>query len=79
MEIKPLDLPKESALRALPGYLAFARLALPHGESAMTVSVHARPRRAEGDVLGDADPYELRRSVSKGRSTTTRSSPGSSR
>jgi hypothetical protein len=57
------ELPEDSRLRALPNYLAFAELLLPGGEVAIAASIHAPPRRAEGDILGDRGPEELRRSV----------------
>jgi endonuclease/exonuclease/phosphatase family metal-dependent hydrolase len=61
--IEPFDLPEGSALRALPNYLAFGEASFGDGVRAVLASVHAPPRRAEGDVLGGREPEELRRSV----------------
>lgn len=63
MAIEPLNLPEESSLRALPHYLAFARISLREAGETILASVHAPPRRAEGDILGDRTPDDLRRSV----------------
>ncbi|MEO8424234.1 MAG: endonuclease/exonuclease/phosphatase family protein [Actinomycetota bacterium] len=62
--IEPLTLPETSPLRALRGnYVAFVRVQLPDGTGAIGASIHARPARAEGEVLGGQDPEKLRRSV----------------
>jgi endonuclease/exonuclease/phosphatase family metal-dependent hydrolase len=63
LAIEPFALPQNSSLRALPNYLAFAEVPLPDGSQAIGASIHAPPRRAEGDILGGRDPAELRRSV----------------
>lgn len=63
LAIEPFALPEDSSLRALPNYLAFAKVSLPDGMHVIAASIHAPPRRAEGDVLGGRDPEELRRSV----------------
>jgi endonuclease/exonuclease/phosphatase (EEP) superfamily protein YafD len=63
LAIEPFALPENSPLRALPNYLAFAEVPLPDGTQAIAASIHAPPRRAEGDVLGGRDPEKLRRSV----------------
>jgi endonuclease/exonuclease/phosphatase (EEP) superfamily protein YafD len=63
LAIEPFELPENSSLRALPKYLAFAEAPLPDGTHAIAASIHAPPRRAEGDVLGGRDPASLRRSV----------------
>src|SRR5947209_6954048 len=56
LAIEPFALPESSSLRALPNYLAFAEASLPDGTQAIAASIHAPPRRAEGDVLGGRDP-----------------------
>jgi endonuclease/exonuclease/phosphatase family metal-dependent hydrolase len=63
LAIRRLSLPEDSPLRALPKYLAFAEVPLPDDASAVAASIHAPPRRAEGEILGDREPAELRRSV----------------
>jgi endonuclease/exonuclease/phosphatase (EEP) superfamily protein YafD len=63
LAIEPFALPEGNSLRALPNYLAFADVPRPDGTRALVASIHAPPRRAEGDVLGGRDPKELRRSV----------------
>ena len=63
LAIEAFALPESSSLRALPNYLALAEVPLPDGTQAIAASIHAPPRRAEGDVLGGRDPAKLRRSV----------------
>jgi hypothetical protein len=63
LAIEPLVLSETSALRGLPNYLAFARFPLSDGATAIAASIHAPPRAAVGDILGDRRPEELRRSV----------------
>jgi endonuclease/exonuclease/phosphatase family metal-dependent hydrolase len=63
LAIEAFSLPEDSSLRALPKYLAFAKVPLPDGAQAVVASIHAPPRRAEGDILGGRDPAKLRRSV----------------
>jgi hypothetical protein len=63
VQIQPLRLPEQTALRALPDYLAFASFQLEDEAVTLAVSVHAPPRRAEGEILGGIKPEELRRSV----------------
>jgi endonuclease/exonuclease/phosphatase (EEP) superfamily protein YafD len=63
LAIEAFSLPQDSSLRALPNYLAFAEVPLPDGAQAIAASIHAPPRRAEGDILGGRDPGKLRRSV----------------
>jgi len=63
LAIEPFALPENSSLRALPKYLAFGEAPLPDGTQAIAASIHAPPRRAEGDILGGRDPVKLRRSV----------------
>jgi endonuclease/exonuclease/phosphatase (EEP) superfamily protein YafD len=62
--IEPFTLPETSPLRALPGYYAaYGLVQLPHGTEVIGASIHARPARAEGQVLGGQDPAKLRRSA----------------
>lgn len=63
LSIEPFVLPGNSSLLVLPNYLAFAEVPLPDGTQAIAASIHAPPRRAEGDVLGGRDPVRIRRSV----------------
>jgi len=63
LAIEHFALPGESPLSSLPNYLAFADVPLPDGMHALAASIHAPPRRAEGDILGGHDPGKLRRSV----------------
>jgi endonuclease/exonuclease/phosphatase family metal-dependent hydrolase len=63
LDITPFALPEGDPLRALPNYLAFGEVGLGDGLTALLASVHAPPRRAEGDVLGGRDPKDLLRSV----------------
>jgi len=63
LAIEPFALPEDGSLRALPKYLAFAEVPLPDGTQAIAASIHARPRRAEDDVLRGRDPARLRRSL----------------
>jgi endonuclease/exonuclease/phosphatase family metal-dependent hydrolase len=63
LAIEPYALPEDSPLRALPNYLAFAEVPMPDGRPAIAASIHAPPRPAAREVIGDRDPLELRRSV----------------
>ena len=63
LEIEPLTLPVGNPLRALPNYLAFGEVQLRDDAKTLVASIHARPSRADGDILGDHDPESLRRSV----------------
>lgn len=48
LAIEAFSLPEDSSLRALPKYLDFAQAPRPDGAQAITASIHAPPRRAEG-------------------------------
>jgi endonuclease/exonuclease/phosphatase (EEP) superfamily protein YafD len=63
LAIEQFALPEDSPLRALPNYLALTDVQLSDGTSTLAGSIHAPPRRAEGDILGKHHPEELRRSV----------------
>jgi len=61
-KLEPFELPGSSTLQALPNYLAFGRWAA-EDDLLVLASVHAPPRRAEGAILGDNAPEELRRTI----------------
>ena len=63
LAIEPLTLPGGNPLRALPNYLAFGDIQLDDAEHTLVASIHAPPRSADGDILGEHDPDTLRRSV----------------
>jgi endonuclease/exonuclease/phosphatase family metal-dependent hydrolase len=60
--LERFHLPKESHLRALGTYLAFAEVSLPDGTDAFAASVHAIDEEATLAQLGSLDPTDVARS-----------------
>jgi hypothetical protein len=59
--VSSLEPPGDSPLRRVGTYLAFARVWLPDGMSTDVVSVHASPREAKPELLGEIDRSDLKR------------------
>jgi hypothetical protein len=64
--LERFSLAKESNLRSLGEYLAFAVASLPDGSDALVASVHARAARATAAQLGSLDPDDVARPSSDG-------------